>query len=277
MLHLTTAYERAPTFATLQAMTVIDRKSKRVKLGLMHAMRRINAAVEKGQGGPSALLLRAEILTDLGEFDRAENDALRAFEAAPSLPGAVDLLIEIYRKQDKLAEAHKSFEEAEQAGVLHAGARRLLARLYAEQGKPADAIRMLEKVVDETPRMTGAQRDLAQLLAAEGKDLERALELARSANEKRAKDSRSASTLAFVYYRKGLYEAALREYQRAIKLDRNTGEHMAPSLFYQLGLTLQKLDRNERAAEAFESALAFSSDFPDAPNARRLLKTIGSS
>lgn len=272
MRHLKTAYERAPSFATLRAMTIIDRSAKKKELGLMHALTRVDAAVEKGEGGPSALLLRAEILMDLGELERAENDALRAFEAAPALSGAVGLLIQIYHQQNKLAEARKSFEEAEQAGVLHAGARRLLARLYAEQGERADAIRMLEEVVDESPRMVGAKRDLAELLAAEGGDLDRALQLARDANEIRSNDMRSASTLAYVYFRKGLHEASLREYRRAIKLDRVTGERMAPSLWYRLGLTLQELDRNERAAHAFESALAISSDFPEASDARRRLQ-----
>ena len=274
MLYLKAAHERAPRhFATLRAMTELDRNAKiGGKSGLIQALERVNDTVEKGQGGPPALLLRAEILTDLGEFDRAENDALRAFEAAPSRPGTVDLLIEIYRKQNKLAEARKSFEEAEQAGVLHAGARRLLARLYAEQDKSADAIRMLEKIIDENPAMVGAGRDLAQLLAAEKRDLQRALEFARDANVKQKNNPRSASTLAFVYFKQGLYEEALGEYQRAVKLDSTTGKRMAPSLLYHMGLTLRKLNRNESAAKAFKSALAISSDFPEANAARRYLK-----
>ena len=81
------------------------------------------------------MLLRAQLLADTGDLARAETDALRAFEAAPALPGAVDVLIRIYRGQDKLEAALRSFEEAEAAGVLHTGARRLLGRLYAEQGQ----------------------------------------------------------------------------------------------------------------------------------------------
>ena len=207
MLYLTRAYERWPgNFATLRAMTNIDRRNARKKVGLNRALKRVDDAVDKSEGGIKTLLLRAEILTDLDELDRAENDALRAFEAAPSMPGAVDLLIQIYRKQNKLAEARKSFEEAEEAGVLHTGARQLLARLYAEQGEFADAIAMLERVIKERPGMAGAKRDLARLLASDGNDLERALELAREANERQKGNPLSASTLAFVYSQNGLHK-----------------------------------------------------------------------
>jgi len=277
MLYLARTYERKPgDFASLRAMTNIDRRNPRGKVGLNKALKRVDDAVEKSEGGIKTLLLRAEILTDLGDLDRAENDALRAFEAAPAMPGAVDLLIQIYRKQNKLAEARKSFEEAEQAGVLHTGARQLLARLYAEQGEFSDAIAMLERVLEESPGMVGAMRDLARLLAAGANDLERALSLARLASKRQRGDPRSASTLAFVYFQNHLHEEALREYQRAIKLDRNAGERMAPTLFYHLGLTLRKLDQNERASKAFESALAISSDFPEADDALRQLKSSSS-
>jgi tetratricopeptide (TPR) repeat protein len=272
MLHLVAAQERAPeNFALLQEMTLIDRRRGAKNTGLNQALKRVDSAVERGEGGIRTLLLRAEILADLGELERAENDALRAFEAAPSMPGAVDLLVQIYRKQDKIAEARKSFEEAEQAGVLHAGARRLLARLYAEQGDHADALRVLEEVLEESPDMVGATRDLARILASEGSDPERALESARSANDRQKHNPRSAATLAFVYFRSELYEDALREYQRSLRLDRTSGRRMTPSLLYNLGLTLQKLDQNEKAARAFESALAISDDFPEAVEARRQL------
>src|SRR5262249_57477668 len=108
----------------------------------------------------------AERLGAGGEVDRAEADALRAFEAAPQLPRAVDLLYAIYVTQNKVEEARRSFEEADSVGVLHDGARILLGRLYMAEGLNDKARETYEKVLAKDPNSALAKNDLAFLLAS---------------------------------------------------------------------------------------------------------------
>ena len=199
---------------------------------------------------------------------------LRAFEAAPTLPGAVELLFEIYRRQGRLAEARRSFEEAESAGVLHAGARLLLARLYLSQGELAKAQQAFEKVVAEQPELASARNDLAFVLAERGEQLDRAVELARGAPPALGNNPAAIDTLGYVHYRAGRLEAALAELQRAVALAESRPARRAPIYTYHLGLVLQALDRKGEAANAFQRALASGEDFPEAEDARRRLESV---
>jgi tetratricopeptide (TPR) repeat protein len=170
--------------------------------------------VEAGSARPRELLLRAKVLVTIGALDRAEKDVLRAIEAAPMLPGAIELLFEIYQRQGKLAEAQRSFEEAEAAGVLHSGARLLLGRLYLSQGQIEKAQAAFEKVVAEQPDLASARNDLAFVLAQRGEQLDRALELALGVQKALPDNPAAIDTLGYVSYRSGRFDAALAELQR---------------------------------------------------------------
>jgi tetratricopeptide (TPR) repeat protein len=232
----------------------------------------LNKAINSGRAKPATLLLRARVLTKAGDLDRAEADALRAFEADPSLPGGVELLYAIYRAQGRLDEARASFEEAEAAGVLHSGARLLLGRIYSRQGDVQQAREMLERVLRDDPTAVGAKNDLAYLLANNDTDLDRAMKLAEDAQRELLKSPNTADTLGFVYLHKGLHEAALHQFRYALQLNDQQPSDLAPTLHYHLGLTLHALERNDEAVAAFEKALALDSDFPEAGDARRKLE-----
>jgi len=269
--HLIAAFKKKPLDPEILAAIVdIDLRSGRLNESLFL----VDSVIKSGHAGPEALLLRARLLHQAGKDEPAESDALRAFEADPSLPGAIDLLYSIYEAQERLAEARKSFEEAEDAGVLHSGARLLLCRIYLRQGDTDRAREMLEKVVREDPGAAAAKSDLAYLLAAgeAGGDLDRALELAEEAQKSLKSDPAAADTVGYVFLRKGLHEAALQQFLNAIELNGDQATAVAPRLHYHMGLTLDALSRDEEAAEAFEKALALDSDFPGAEDARMRLE-----
>jgi tetratricopeptide (TPR) repeat protein len=271
--YLAKAFEKEPrNYEVLEALANLDVRTGHAD----RALERLDEVVAKRRTGARILLLRANLLARMGSLDRAEADALRAFEAAPQLPGAVNLLFSIYRAQGKLDEAQRSFEEAEAAGVLHAGARQLLARLYLINGESAKAREMLEKVLAENPDMANAKNDLAFILAQDGVDLDRALVLAKEAQRGLDGEPAAADTVGFVYYRKGLYAAALQQFRYALELSRKgpTGKADDPGVYYHMGLTLYAMGRNQQAAEAFSRSLEIDSDFAGADDARRLLEAV---
>lgn len=256
-------------YPALEAVTMLDLREGRVDI----AMVRLDKLVESQLAGPNVLLLRAKILLGAGQLDRAEADALRAFEASPELEEAVDVLFAIYRAQGKTAEARRSFEEADSVGVLHAGARVLLARLYLAEGESEKALSTYEKVIEEAPDLMGPKADVAYLLATRGEQLDRALAYAEEAQRARPDHPAIADTVGFVYFQMGRNEAAVQQFRYAIELAESRGASIA-TVNYHLGLALQAMGRNTEAIAAFEKALILDSDFAEAIDAQRQIEAM---
>lgn len=270
--HLEKAFENHPTHVgVLEALSLWDAREGRLE----QAIARLDGVIESRRVKPQVLLLRADLHARAGDFDAAEADALRAFEADPDSPEALDLLFGIYVAKGDTAEVTRSFREAEEAGVLHAGARLLLGRLALHEGDVATARRMFEKVLEEHPDMASAQSDLALLLAKQDEDLERALTLAKQAQQGLDRDPGVAYRLGYAYLRSGRHEAALVELRRARELaDGAHRPRLVPPIYYHMGLALRALDRDQEAIEAFESALALDAAFPEADDARRQIEGL---
>jgi tetratricopeptide (TPR) repeat protein len=269
--YLQRALKLAPgNFAALESITELELRSNQAA----SALARLDKLVESQLAGANVLLLRARILAASGQLDRAEADALRAFEASPNLDRAVDVLYGIYAAQGKIQEALASFEEADSVGVLHSGARVLLGRLYMTTGANDKAKAMYERVIEENPTSTTAKNDLAFLLATTGSDTDRALALAEDAQRARPHDPAVADTVGFVYLKKGRNEVALQQFRYAIEI--GTAQGMtSPAVHYHMGLALAALGRDDEAKQAFEEALAINPSFQDAPDARRRLAATG--
>ncbi|MGH0031858.1 MAG: tetratricopeptide repeat protein [Myxococcota bacterium] len=265
--HLQKALRRSPGYhPALEAITRLDLKAGQPQV----ALARLDRLVERQLAGPRVLLLRSQILLQMGQLDRAEADALRAFEAIPELVDAVDTLFVIYQAQDRLDEARRSFEEAESVGVLHKGARVLLGRLYAVSDETEKARAMYEKVLEEDPDMTSAKLDLARLLADDDSQLDRALQLAEEAQRDMPDDPAVADTVGYLYYRKGRHVIALQQYRYALDLA-EARELSPPALHYHMGLSLAAIGRTEEARAAYGRALEIDPRFQDAQAARDAL------
>jgi tetratricopeptide (TPR) repeat protein len=268
---LLAAEERKPGDPVLlRALVDRWRGSGRATVALLHVNRRI------GDGAPNValLLLRAELLAESGELAAAETDALRAFEAAPGLAGAVDLLVEVYTRQGRLAQARQSFEEAESAGVLHPGGRLLLARLREIAGDTAGARALLEALLGDRPNMHAAMSELARLLAGSGSELERARELASTAARAKRSSRSAAHALGYVLLESRQYALALAELERASALQEPLGRNSEAELHYHLGLAKAGLARPADARRDLERALAVDPKFRDADAARRKLAEL---
>jgi tetratricopeptide (TPR) repeat protein len=239
------------------------------------ALARIDKAGETGPLTPPLILLRAQILAGDKDWTRAEEEARRAFAASPSLPGALELLANIYVAQNRLDEAIASFQEAEQVGALPISGQQLLARLHNAAGHRAPAKALYEKVLATRSDLPGAKNDLAWILAEEGTDLERALALAQEAQQAEPENAEIADTLGYVYLKKGLSDPALQQFKYAVELAgraENDVQVERPEYHYHLGLALKALGRNDEAAVALERALQLDAKFANADDAQRELE-----
>jgi len=267
--YLLDALEREPENPTiLEALVDLDLRAGKPE----QALSRINASFDAGHAVPRTVLLRARVQQQRGVLDAAEADALRALDSNPAVRGGLDLLYAIYEQQGRLDEALASFEAADAAGVLKTGGRLFLGRLYARKGVKNRAAALYEKTLADDPTLSIAKRELAYLLAEGNRDLDRALQLAREAQQSMGSDAEVTDTVGFVYLRKGMNEQALEQFRRAVELSKDQPTALEPMLNYHLGLSLAALDRNEEAADAFRRALAIDPDFRFADDARRRIE-----
>jgi tetratricopeptide (TPR) repeat protein len=252
-----------------------------IEAGNSHeALARIDKAAESGPLTPPLILLRAQILASDKDWTRAEEEARRAFAASPSLPGALELLANIYVAQNRLDEAIASFQEAEKVGALPISGQQLLARLHNAAGHRAEAKALYEKVLASRSDLPGAKNDLAWILAEEGVDLERALALAQEAQQAEPESAEIADTLGFVYLKKGLSDPALQQFKYAVELAGRAANDVQverPEYHYHLGLALKSLGRNDEATVALERALQLDAKFGNADDARRELEAAKAS
>jgi tetratricopeptide (TPR) repeat protein len=275
---LNKALEHSPAnFEVLRILTAIDVRSDQKE----RAIARLDRLIESRRVGPRILLLRAGLQLDRDRYADAEADALRAFESAPDSTDAVEMLLVIYRAQDKLDEARISFEEAESAGVLHAGARVLLGRLTQLSGDTERARALFEQVIEEQPNLAGARSDLAYLLATDPASQDRALELAEAAAGAARQDPNIARVVGYVYLQTGRPEAAIEQLRKALGMlnavDTLDPTGARPMTHYYIGLALQALDRESEALLAFQAALALDEEFPNADDARRQIDGLRAS
>ena len=99
-------------------------------------------------------------------------------------------------------------------------------------------------------RSVAALNNLAYEMSLDEARLDEALRYAQKAKELAPGSSYTQDTLGWIYYRKGLYQLAVRELESALT---NGGR---PAVEFHLGLTYRRLGLTEKAAPLLASALA---------------------
>jgi tetratricopeptide (TPR) repeat protein len=222
------------------------------------AEQRLSAAIEAAQKPPPALLLlRARLLAAQGRSAEAGDIALDVLRADPDLQGAAPLAAAIATGAGRIEEVRDLLAEREAAQPLGDEALETLARLQLQTGERAAARASYEKLLARSPMRPVAQNDLAYLLADDGEDLERAIELARSAQQAMPEDPSFADTLGFVYLRRGLPDAALEQFRFALE-SLDPAPPTRALIHYHAGLALTELGRDDEARDAFEQTIALA-------------------
>ncbi len=128
---------------------------------------------------------------------------------------------------------------------------RVLGDLAHHLGKFEEALRWYEKAVQIDNQNHLALNNYAYSLAEQGKELERALELVNRALAIRPNLGAYYDTRAWIYYKMGRYEEALKDMRIAVGTTPTTAE-----LRYHLAAIYAKLGRKQDALVELEKALA---------------------
>jgi tetratricopeptide (TPR) repeat protein len=126
-----------------------------------------------------------------------------------------------------------------------------------------------------------AANNLAWLYAVQGKgNLDEAVRLAQGVVRKNPNTPGFADTLGWVYYKKGLYAAAVEQLQKAVSLDeaaaKKSSVNPSPIFHYHLGAALAAKGDKAAGKREIEQALHLSekAPFADADEARKALATL---
>lgn len=160
-------------------------------------------------------------------------------------------------QQGRIAEAIGGYEAALQLDAGHQAARQALVALLLEGKQGADAERVLQEGLKYRPEQTGFAMLLARIQVERGAvepavaTLEKSLPHAENQADYRA-------FVAALLQRQGRHKEAVSHYQHALQLVPNNGVWLMG-----YGISLQGLQRNADAKEAFRRALDSQNLSPD--------------
>jgi len=145
-----------------------------------------------------------------------------------------------------------------------------LGTLYEQLGEKDKAIQQYKKMLEYDPASGPAANNLAWHLASqEGGDLGEALRLAMVAKNAAPADPYVADTLGWVHYQRHSYQLAFNQFQQAAELQPTN-----PSILYHLALALNQMGEKDEAKKKLEKSLTLDPKFPEAQQARDLLKSL---
>ena len=145
----------------------------------------------------------------------------------------------------------------------------MVGMVHEQRGAIPEAQTAYEKALELNPRLAPAANNLAYLYSEHGGDKEKALELARVAKEVAPDDPRISDTLAWILYKRGVYERALSLLQESVEKLADNAE-----VQYHFGMTNYKLGNRDAAKAALTKALQLNTSFPGAEEAQMTLAEL---
>jgi MSHA biogenesis protein MshN len=152
-------------------------------------------------------------------------------------------------QQGRVNEAISGYEAALKLDAGHEAARQAMVGLLLESKRNADAERVLQDGLDHNPKHSGFAMLLARL-QVERNELAQALETLQKTLPYAGQQADYQAFIAALLQRQAQHKAAVAHYQAALQLSPGSGIWLMG-----LGISLQALQRNEEARDAFKSAL----------------------
>ena len=192
----------------------------------------------------------------------------------------------LYLKTNQQDRAIAEFRKVTEVRPDDAGAYTILGMLEDGRRNYDAAAEYYRKALEKDQNVASAAaliaaNNLAWLYAVYGKgNLDEAVRLAQGVVQKNPNIAGFVDTLGWVYYKKGLYAAAVEQLQKAVSLDelaaKNSNTSPAPNYHYHLGMALKAKGDKEAAKRELEQALRMGERVPfaEAAETRSALATL---
>ena len=266
------AYQRAlelsPGFLeALSGLTSLDLSDRNTA----QAIARLEAEIARQQPTSGALFVLLAQAHRVARDAPKEEQALRqAISVDPRLPDAYALLAEFYLRYKRIDEALAEYEGIVKRDPSAVMARTMVAMLLDQQGKREEAKKAYAAAVSGSGNAPIAANNLAFIYAEEGINLDEALQLATAAKQRLPNDANVDDTIGWIYYKKGLYDLAIKPFEESLKKQPDN-----PEVLFHLGLAHAQLGDKAKAREALERALKLNPRV-GGEQARRVLAMVSS-
>ena len=249
----------------LEGMLVLEIRTGRQAA----ARKRLDAAIASApQNAELALLAGRVYATSFGDAAGGEKLVQKAIDLDPNNLGAFNLLGRMLVRSSDLTRATEMFEELVKRQPRSVGNITALGLLYHVQNKLDKAKAAYERVLQIDPKAPVASNNLAQMFVDRNENLDVALTLAETAKAGLPDYHEVDDTLGWIYYKKGLGQAAVTSFKAAVQKAPDNALYI-----YRLGLA-HLLNKDKAAArQALEKALS-KGNFPGADDARKVLASL---
>jgi len=259
--------DRDPNFGeAIQGLIIVYAQQKRIPA----ALERVRAQMAKvpTSGGLSFLLAQLQIYQK--DFEGAEASLEKALSLNPNYFEALAYLGQVQATRGTLERAAASYQKMIQQYPQDVRGYILLGSVEEKRGNLPRAEEQYTKALQIQPENALAANNLAFLMIERGGNADLALTHAQTARKGLPESPNIADTLAWIYYKRGLYGLAVDLLQEAVK---KAPEN--PTYHYHLGLAYQKSNDKVRARTHLEKAIQIRPDYPKAGEIRKALTELG--
>ena len=248
------------------ALVKTDMQNGNTDGAVARARKQVEAVPEKAEYQQ----VLGRLLTEKGQYDEALAHLREARDLMPDNPINYGLIAVALKKIGKEGEAMEEYQQLLQKDPNVIPAYMEIATLYEQSGNLEQAKTAYKDALARRGDFAPAANNLAWLLANEKQpDLGEALRLALVAKEKLPDNPSVADTLGWVHYKRGSYGLALTQFSQAVEeLPENK------SIGYRLALALDAEGKVDEARKQLVQCLENGEDFPERPEAERLLLEI---
>ena len=260
------AVQSDPNSPALNILVAMDLQSRQPEAAINRIQQQI------AHGTPNANLYdelsTAQMLTH--DLNGAMASAKKAMDLDPNDLMARRNFTQVAMAQGQLAPAMNMWEGYIASHPRDAQGPAMLGMLYEAAGDNGNAVKSYQKSLELNPNQPPVENNLAFLMVETDNNLDVALSLAQQAHAGMPDSPDTADTLAWVYYKKGVYASALDLLQQAAKTSPNN-----PSIQYHLGMTLSRMNNKAEAVTHLKRATQLGPDSAAGKSAAQELSHLG--
>jgi len=235
------------------------------------ALERVQAQAAKIPNDDALYVLQGGLQVANKDLASAKTSLQKAMQLNPANLDAVILLAKVEMARGEVEQALATAYQSIDKNPRNVTAYFFAGTMEELRGRPQRAEEVYRKALQVDSNYGPAANNLAYLMMENGESLDQALSLARIARQKMPNSPSAADTLAWVYYKKGLYEVAADLLQQAVqKAPDNATYH------YHIGMVYQKQKNTEEARKHLQRTLQINPNFPDANKIREALHQMNS-
>jgi tetratricopeptide (TPR) repeat protein len=248
---------------------------------LNRAHARIDQVLNAYPNNASLHYLKAQTYGFERNSTQAEAELRKTLELDPNYIAAYSSLGALFINTNQQDRAIAEYQKILERRPDNATAYTLIGMLDDSRQNYDAAADSYRKALGKDQNAVIAANNLAWLYAVNGKgNLDEAVRLAQGVVQKNPNIPGFIDTLGWIYYKKGLYGAAVEQLQKAVALDeraaKNGNASAAPDYHYHLGMALKARGDKEAARRELEQAVRLSekAPFAETGEARNVLASL---